>query len=172
MNSSDLTSSHGIWNLVSHEHKVSDSRLWWFLISAVCNLRILQLSGFFGKTKPRVSPVLTDSEVMIGGMMVELLLCLQFNTHSVTESTDILNVNKKLGMFDNKIRSVYIAINDRMNNFYFRPIGSAIYPNFALVNHSCDQNTYKYFAGNKLVVVASKVNDHDILSLLIIRKQV
>merc|ERR1711994_1199987 len=59
-------------------------------------------------------------------------------------------------MFDNKIRSVYIAINDRMNNFYFRPIGSAIYPNFALVNHSCDQNTYKYFAGNKLVVVASK----------------
>ena len=95
--------------------------------------------------------------------MVELLLCLQFNTHSVTESTDSLNVNKKLGMFDNKIRSVYIAINDQMNNFYFRPIGSAIYPNFALVNHSCDQNTYKYFAGNKLVVVASKVNDHDTL---------
>ena len=39
----------------------------------------------------------------------------------------------------------------------FRPIGSAIYPNFALLNHSCDQNTSKYFAGDTVVVVASKV---------------
>ena len=36
-------------------------------------------------------------------------------------------------------------------------IGSAVFPTFALFNHSCDSNTYKYFVGNKLVVVASKV---------------
>ena len=39
-----------------------------------------------------------------------------------------------------------------------RVIGSAIYPTFALVNHSCDQNTYKYFAGNTVIVIASKVS--------------
>ena len=38
-------------------------------------------------------------------------------------------------------------------------IGSALFPTFALVNHSCDNNTYKYFVGNKLVVVASKVGE-------------
>ena len=36
-------------------------------------------------------------------------------------------------------------------------IGSAVFPTYALFNHSCDNNTYKYFVGNKLVVVASKV---------------
>merc|ERR1719471_703052 len=73
-------------------------------------------------------------------MMADLLLCLQFNTHSVTESTDGLKRNSKAVLFENKIR----------------PIGSAIYPNFALLNHSCDQNTSKYFAGDTVVVVASK----------------
>ena len=38
-----------------------------------------------------------------------------------------------------------------------RLVGNALYPTFALFNHSCDNNTYKYFAGNKVVVIASKV---------------
>ena len=38
-------------------------------------------------------------------------------------------------------------------------IGSAVFPTFALFNHACDNNTYKYFVGNKLVVVASKVRE-------------
>ena len=38
-----------------------------------------------------------------------------------------------------------------------RVIGTAIYPTFALFNHSCDNNTYKYFAGSNLIAVASKV---------------
>ena len=49
-------------------------------------------------------------------------------------------------------------------------IGSAVFPTFALFNHSCDSNTYKYFVGNKLVVVASKVGKkkkNQILVLLI-----
>ena len=39
----------------------------------------------------------------------------------------------------------------------FRIIGSAVYPTFALFNHGCDNNTYKYFLGHKVVVLASKV---------------
>ena len=86
--SPDVTSSHGIWNLVTHEDTVSDTRLWWFLLSAVCNLRALQLSGYFGKTKVRLGKVLEEKEKMVGGMLVDLLLSMQFNTHSVTESKD------------------------------------------------------------------------------------
>ena len=109
INSSNLSSDHGIWNLVTHHQKVSDTRLWWFLISAVCNLRTLQLSGYFGEAKNRVVPGLTENEVMIGGMMADLLLCLQFNTHSVTESTDGLKRNSKAMLFENKIRLYLIS---------------------------------------------------------------
>ena len=38
-----------------------------------------------------------------------------------------------------------------------RPTGHGLYPTASLLNHSCDANTYKYFAGNCLVLVASKV---------------
>ena len=40
---------------------------------------------------------------------------------------------------------------------FYRIVGNALYPTFALFNHSCNNNTYKYFAGNTVVVVASKV---------------
>ena len=102
--SSDVTSYHGIWNLVSHEDKVSDTRLWWFLISAVCNLRTLQLSGYFGKAKVRLGKVLEEKEKMIGSLLAELLFCLQFNTHSVTESKDSHQPQVARKLFENATR--------------------------------------------------------------------
>jgi len=72
---------------------------------------------------------------------VHVLQLLQFNTHGITESTDHIAVDKKLiGEFENRVRIV----------------GNALYPTFALFNHSCNNNTYKYFAGNTVVVIASK----------------
>lgn len=47
--------------------------------------------------------------------------------------------------------------NSHLSPTLLRLVGNALYPTFALFNHSCDNNTYKYFAGNKVVVVASKV---------------
>ena len=104
MHSSDVTSSHGIWNLVSHEDKVSDTRLWWFLISALCNLRSLQLSGYFGKAKVRLGKVLEEKEKMIGELLNDLLLCLQFNTHGVTESKDRQQPQTGRKLFENSTR--------------------------------------------------------------------
>ena len=37
-----------------------------------------------------------------------------------------------------------------------RPIGTAIYPALALLNHSCDPNIIKYFRGPTVVAVASR----------------
>ena len=105
MKSSDVTSSHGIWNLVTHEDKVSDTRLWFFLISAVCNLRALQLSGYFGQTKVRLGKVLEEKEKVVGEMLADLLFCLQFNTHSVTESKDCQQPQQSVRkLFENPIR--------------------------------------------------------------------
>ena len=104
VHSSDVTSSHGIWNLVSHEDKVSDTRLWWFLISALCNLRSLQLSGYFGKAKVRLGKVLEEKEKMIGSLLADLLFCLQFNTHGVTESKDRQQPQSGRKLFENSTR--------------------------------------------------------------------
>ena len=40
----------------------------------------------------------------------------------------------------------------------FSLVGNGLYPTLCLFNHSCDNNTYKYFAGSKLIAVASKVS--------------
>ena len=37
-----------------------------------------------------------------------------------------------------------------------RTVGDGLYPTVCLLNHSCDTNVYKYFSGDKIVVVASK----------------
>ena len=39
---------------------------------------------------------------------------------------------------------------------WLRLVGNGLYPTLCLFNHSCDNNTYKYYAGSDLVVIASK----------------
>jgi len=138
----DKTPQHSLLNLVSHHQRIKPARLWSFLISAVCHLRALQISGYFGTKKPKVSPTLTDDELYIGGLLVHVFELMQFNTHGITESMDAEegNKNEALKDFENKMRLV----------------GNGLYPTLCLFNHSCDNNTYKYFAGSKLVAVASK----------------
>ena len=103
----DKSVQHSLLNLVSHHEKIKPARLWSFLISAVCQLRALQLSGYFGQPNQKVglelslrniilslsqlSPELGQDEVLVGKMLVHLFELMQFNTHGITESTDSLN---------------------------------------------------------------------------------
>ena len=57
----DKTVQHSLLNLVSHHERIKPGRLWSFLISAVCHLRALQASGYFGQKKDKVGPGFTKS---------------------------------------------------------------------------------------------------------------
>ena len=135
----DKCKQHSLLNLVSHEDRIKPGRLWSFLISAVCHIKAFQVSGYFGQVKYKATN-LSDDEAMIGRMLVHLFMLMQFNTHGITESTDIWN--KATTEFENKNRVV----------------GQGLYPTLCLLNHSCDNNVTKYFSGNTVVVVASKVS--------------
>jgi len=138
----DKTPQHSLLNLVSHHERIKPGRLWSFLVSAVCHLKALQMSGYFGTKKFKTPPTLTEDELYIGGLLVHLFELMQFNSHGITESVDNeKSEQKKLPQdFENRIRI----------------IGNGLYPTICLFNHSCDNNTYKYFAGSELIVVASK----------------
>jgi len=137
-----LTPQHSMFSLVTHQDRIQSGRLWSFLISAVCHIKALQITGYFGAKKFKTPPTLTEDELYIGGLLVQVFELMQFNTHAITESTDRehlddIDVKKD---FENKTRV----------------IGDGLYPTYSLVNHSCDGNTYKYFDGSTIVVVASK----------------
>lgn len=138
----DKSTQHALLNLVSHHDRIKPGRLWSFLISAICQLKAYQMSGYFGCKKLKTPAALTEDEVYIGGLLVHLFELMQFNTHGVTESLDRepIKKNAEVAEFDNRIRLV----------------GNGLYPTLCLFNHSCDNNTYKYYAGSNLVVIASK----------------
>merc|ERR1719232_1259242 len=129
---------HALLNLVSHEDTIKPGRLWSFLISAVCHLKALQVSGYFGAPKLSTPKSLSDQETMMGRLLVHLLCLMQFNTHGGTESTD--RWDNRVMEFENKQRVV----------------AHGLFPTLCLLNHSCDNNVYKYFAGDTVVVIASK----------------
>jgi len=129
-------------NLVSHDDEMTIDKRLWIIISSACHLRTLQISGYFGSHKLKAPATLSEDEKYMGGLLVHVLQLIQFNTHGITESTDRIQVGKKPTMKDFE--------------HWTRLVGNALYPTFALFNHSCDNNTYKYFAGNKVVVIASK----------------
>ena len=92
--------------------------------------------------------------------MVEIIFMLQYNCHSVTESTDAKEIKYEylVSACSETIIEIYrTKVMDGAFENRTRIIGSAVFPTFALFNHGCDNNTYKYFVGNKIVVVASKV---------------
>ena len=101
---------------------------------------------------------MTGDEALMGRLLVHLLLLMQFNTHAVTEATDKWDTQPR--DFDNRTRGVahgqcwvhiiylfWILISN---------IHTGLFPTLCLLNHSCDNNVYKYFAGNTVVVVAHK----------------
>jgi len=86
------------------------------------------------KMKPSSS--LTEDEKFVGGLLVNFLELMQFNTHGVTESVlDRPGTNQG-----------YKSVN----------LGCAVYPTLAMFNHSCDHNIDKYMVGSKTVVLAAK----------------
>ena len=144
----DKSVQHSLLNLVSHEEHIKPGRQWSFIISAVCHIKAFQLSGYFGQPKLKTPKELTDDEALIGRMLVHLFMLMQFNTHGITESTDIWN--KNISEFGNKTRVV----------------GQGLYPTLCLLNHSCDNNVTKYYSGSKCIVIASKVRHNTIIVLI------
>ena len=76
----------------------------WFMLAASCYLRVLQVAGYFATKKTKVPAQLNEDEIKVGGMIVELILKMQFNTHSVTEGTDAREVKVQVlaGEFENR----------------------------------------------------------------------
>ena len=97
-------------NLVSHDDDMTIDKRLWIIISSVCHLRTLQISGYFGSQKKKVSSdnigqiipyfltqapaSLSEDEKCMGGLLVHVLQLIQFNTHGITESTDRIQVGK------------------------------------------------------------------------------
>ena len=75
---------------------------------------------------------LSEDEVWIGELLYTLFEKMQWNTHSVAE--DDLDKAKEAGdenaivQFENALTSV----------------GNGLFPTYALLNHSCDNNVSKY----------------------------
>ncbi len=50
----------------------------------------MKVSGYFGYKKEKVPGSLGGDEITVGALMIEIIFMLQYNSHSVTESTDAL----------------------------------------------------------------------------------
>ena len=94
--------------LYSHEDTIKPGRLWSFLISAVCHLKALQVSGYFGAAKLSTPKSLGDQETMMGRLLVHLLCLMQFNTHGVAESTDRWDTRVMVGSLNSYFSSLLI----------------------------------------------------------------
>jgi len=123
-------------HLVSHHERRTLATSFWLIVSGVFHLRTLQAMGYFGVKKMKPSSSLTEDEKFVGGLLVNFLELMQFNTHGVTESVlDRPGTNQG-----------YKSVN----------LGCAVYPTLAMFNHSCDHNIDKYMVGSKTVVLAAK----------------
>ena len=90
MVSTNDVSGHDIFNMVSHQHQTGQGKMLWFMLAAACYVRTLQVSGYFGVEKTKVPATLTEDELMIGGVIVDMIEKIRYNCHSVTEATDCL----------------------------------------------------------------------------------
>jgi len=135
----EKSAQHSLLNLESNEDTIAPGRLWSFQISALCHVKALQMSGYFGAQGSKVDCQLSEDELQVASLLVQLLQIVQFNTQAITEA-DKTGVDTTETQYEDKMR----------------PTGHGLYPTASLLNHSCDANTYKYFAGNCLVLVASK----------------
>ena len=133
---------------VGHRSNMSEREKTILVLSAVFQLRNLQLLGYLSTKKTKVGRTcsrnlsdfflllqvasnLSEEEVWIGELLYTLFEKMQWNTHSVTE--DGLDKPKESGdenaivQFENALSSV----------------GNGLFPTYALLNHSCDNNVSK-----------------------------
>ena len=113
------------------------------------------MSGYFGVAKLSTPKSLGDQETMMGRLLVHLLCLMQFNTHGVAESTDRWDTRVMVSSLDSWI---FADKNHQTQEFENkqRVIAHGLFPTLCLLNHSCDNNVYKYFAGDTVVVIAHK----------------
>jgi len=123
----DKSTMHSVINLEAHHDMINPGRLWSFLLISLCHLRYLQISQYFGEPNSKLSPSLSQDELIVAGITVHMFQLMQFNTTCILE-----------------------------NSSERRLLGNGLYPTLSLLNHSCDPNIMKYWVDDKVVVVASK----------------
>ncbi|XP_031850428.2 protein-lysine N-methyltransferase SMYD4 [Nomia melanderi] len=125
-------------SLVSHEEERTTDDLLHRTYIALWLLRLLKKGPYFPedvKTPDTAGTKLSESELYIGGLLLNSLMILQFNTHEISELTTSKN-NKSLS----KAKSMFI--------------GGGLYPSVSLFNHSCNPGIIRYFIGTTMVVRA------------------
>merc|ERR1712192_28362 len=127
------------FSLVGHREKTMSRDSTSLLLSAIFQLRSLQILGYFPGKKTKLSPTITADKAWLGEVLYSFFEKMQWNTHSVVEGMSDPEETQE-PIFENRIKS----------------IGKGLYPTFALLNHSCENNTSKYFIGDLVVVQASK----------------
>ena len=83
-------SYRGLFSLVRHSYDNTGCNIFWIILSAVFHLRTLQLTGYFGAEKR--SYELTPDELLVAGVLVDILQLLRYNTHAIIEH---FNVSEK-----------------------------------------------------------------------------
>ena len=78
-------SYRGLLSLVRHSNNDGPVGIFWIIVSAVCHLRTLQITGYFGKEDKSTKSNLGPNELFIGGVLVDILQLLRYNTHSILE---------------------------------------------------------------------------------------
>jgi hypothetical protein len=78
-------SYRGLFSLVRHSNNDGPVGIFWIIVSAVCHLRTLQITGYFGKEDKSTKSTLGANQLFIGGVLVDILQLLRYNTHSILE---------------------------------------------------------------------------------------
>ena len=90
-------SYRGLLSLVRHSKNDGAVGIFWIIVSAVCHLRTLQITGYFGKEDKSTKSILGANQLFIGGVLVDILQLLRYNTHSILVCT--VGLQKRLHRF-------------------------------------------------------------------------
>ena len=83
-------SYRGLFSLVRHSYDDTGCSIFWVILSAVFHLRTLQLTGYFGAEKRSYD--LTPDELLVAGVLVDMLQLLRYNTHAIIEHFNVSKV--------------------------------------------------------------------------------
>ena len=98
-------SYRGLLSLVRHSNNDGSVGIFWIIVSAVCHLRTLQITGYFGKEDKSTKSTLGGNQLFIGGVLVDILQLLRYNTHSILEQV-VRIFNKSILEFQTMYKSL------------------------------------------------------------------
>ena len=77
-------SYQGLWSLVRHSENDSAVGMFWMIVSAVFQLRTLQVTGYFGsESNSTTNSGLSSNHLFIGSILVDILQLMRYNAHSI-----------------------------------------------------------------------------------------